>query len=189
MSVKSNSLYLLLAGILLLQACSMRQQPLSEGAVKDEIISFTVDFIITNEIGEMADYIVTSGQPWVDSPPQASIIIYGPPATNSNDFSYVDIDNPIKVWWFADGQLIEADDKLKAIEQYQKEYMEDPSSDIFVWGYYTFGIVKIGPDFRSAEIQVEASCGPLCGHVVRYKIQRRSNGEWRIYDVEEQSVT
>jgi hypothetical protein len=60
--------------------------------------------------------------------------------------------------------------------------MDNPASDIFAWGSYDFGIVKLSSDFLSADVYIGASCGPLCGHGVMYKIQRSPSGEWWIYD-------
>lgn len=157
--------------------------PASEEKAKNEIVSFVLDFIVKNEIGETAEVIRTSGSPWVNSPPHANIIVYAPPNTNTeNSWEYLNLKNPITVWWYADNILTKVDDKQKAIDEYQEKYIDTASGDIFVWGSYEFGIIKISPDFRSAEIYIGASCGPLCGHGVKYILQRSSNGEWWIYD-------
>jgi hypothetical protein len=159
------------------------EPPSTEEQAREEIVSFVLDFIVIYEIGETADYIHTSGMPWVDSPPEANIIVYAPSLENAeHSWEYLDNENPIAVWWYADGELIEVDDKQKAIEEYHKKYIENATGSIFVWGSYDFGIVKISPAFRSAEVYIGASCGPLCGHGVMYKIQRSPSGEWWIYD-------
>ncbi|MBI5296147.1 MAG: PQQ-binding-like beta-propeller repeat protein [Chloroflexi bacterium] len=157
--------------------------PADEDAAREEIISFVLDFIVTNEIGGTANYIESSGMPWVDAAPQANIIVYSPPKENSNDsWSYIDSDHPISVWWYADNQLTKVEDMQKAIDEYEQIYMNDPQSDIFAWGSYDFGILEIGKDLRSAKIYVGASCGPLCGHGLFYYLQRSASGEWWIYD-------
>ncbi len=158
--------------------------PASEEQAREEIVSFVLDFIVKYEIGETADYIRTSGMPWVDSPPEANIIVYAPAVepTEDNYWSYIDSDNPIRVWWYADNKLTEVGEKQKAIDEYRKKYIDNSSGTIFVWGSYDFGIIKVNPDFRSAEIYVGASCGPLCGHGYLYWLQRSSSGEWWIYD-------
>jgi hypothetical protein len=157
--------------------------PVSAEQARDEIVSFVLDFIVKYEIGETADYIRTSGMPWVDSPPEANIIVYAPAKQNAdNSWEYLDSKNPITVWWYADNTLTEVDDKQKAIDEYQKKYIDNASGSIFVWGSYDFGIIKINPDFRSAEIYVGASCGPLCGHGFNYKLQRSPSGKWWFYD-------
>lgn len=159
------------------------EPPATEEQAREEIVTFVLDFIVKYEIGETADYIRTSGMPWVDSPPEANIIVYAPALENAeNSWEYLDNDNPITVWWYADGELIIVEDKQKAIEEYQKNYMDNPASDIFAWGSYDFGIVKLSSDFLSADLYIGASCGPLCGHGMMYKIQRSPSGEWWIYD-------
>lgn len=160
--------------------------PADEGAAREEIVSFVLDFIVTNEIGGTADYIESSGMPWVDAAPQANIIVYAPPVGNSNDsWSYVDSSRPISVWWYADNQLTKVEDMQKAIDEYEQIYMNDPKSDIFAWGSYDFGILEISKDLRTAKIYVGASCGPLCGHGLFYYLQRSASGEWWIYDSED----
>ena len=156
--------------------------PATEEQACEEIVSFVLDFIVKYEIGETADYIRNTDMPWVDAPPDANIIIYGPALTSEDSFSYVNDKNPITVWWFADDQLSEVDDKLKVIEEYRANHMENPQSDIFAWGYYEFAITKVSEDFRTAEVYIGVSCGSLCGHGVMYKIQRSPSGEWWIYD-------
>jgi sugar lactone lactonase YvrE len=158
--------------------------PASEEKAKNEIVSFVLDFVVKNEIGETVEVVRSSGMPWLKPPPDASIIIYAPP-NESNELSWepLDSDNPITVWWYADGELTEADDKQKAIEEYHRIYMEKSSlQSIFTWGYYDFGILSISQDFRSADIYIGVSCGSLCGHGVKYILQRSSNGEWWIFD-------
>lgn len=157
--------------------------PSSEEEVRKEIVSFVVDFIVENEIGGTADYIRTSGMPWVDSPPEANIIVYAPPLeTPERSWRPLDSQNPITVWWYANNELTEVEDMQKAIDEYRNIYIENASPSIFAWGKYDFGIIKIGPDFRSAEIYVGASCGLLCGHGYNYKLQRSPSGKWWIYD-------
>lgn len=160
--------------------------PADEDATREEIVSFVLDFIVTNEIGGTADYIESNDMPWVDAAPQANIIVYSPPKEGSDDsWSYIDSDHPISVWWYADNKLSKVEDMQKAIDEYEQIYMKDPQSDIFAWGSYNFGILEISEDLRTAKIYVGASCGPLCGHGLFYYLQRSASGEWWIYDSED----
>ena len=160
--------------------------PADEDAAREEIVSFVLDFIVTNEIGGTADYIESNDMPWVDAAPQANIIVYSPPKEGSDDsWSYIDSDHPISVWWYADNKLSKVEDMQKAIDEYEQIYMKDPQSDIFAWGSYNFGILEISEDLRTAKIYVGASCGPLCGHGLFYYLQRSASGEWWIYDSED----
>jgi hypothetical protein len=158
--------------------------PFNRQQAEDEITSFLVDFVVVHEIGGTAEYIRTSGQPWVDAPPEANIIIYAPPKDTSVGSSYLDTEKPIQVWWYANNQLteVEVEDKLKAIEEYRNRYMKDSSSGIWAWGYYEVGILSISADYQSAEVYVGASCGGLCGHGYRYSLQRSASGKWWIFD-------
>lgn len=157
--------------------------PSEEKRAKEELVSFILDFIIKNEIGETADFLQTSGSPWVDAPVKANLIIYAPALENPEQLSRpIDSKNPLTVWWYEENKLIKVDNMQKAIDEYQKIYVDNASSSIFAWGRYGFGILQIGSDYRSAEVYIGASCGPLCGHGVTYKLKRSPSGEWWIYD-------
>jgi hypothetical protein len=152
---------------------------------ENEIVSFMLDFIVQQEIGGTADYIENSTQPWVDAPPEANIIIWAPKKANPERSSHpLNADKPIKVWWYADNQLVEARHKRAAIEQYVNDYMEHPSSNIWAWGYHEFGIMSVAKDGQMAEVYVGVSCGPLCGHGYFYTLQRSASGQWMIIDAQ-----
>ncbi len=155
-------------------------------AVEDEIVSFAVDYIVTAEIRDMADFIKNnSGESWMPGPPKASIIIYGPVVNDPEHPEWgphVNDQQAIKVWWYEDDQLAETDQKTEAMSRYEEQFMATPAADIFAWGYYDFGIASVTEDGRQAELYIGASCGPLCGHGILYKILRESPGKWRIID-------
>jgi hypothetical protein len=158
----------------------------SKESAQSEVASFILDFIIQQEIGGTAGYIQTSGQPWVDAPPNASIIIWAPPIEkiSDNTLEYLRSDEPIKVWWYADGKLTETSATAESIQKYRDAYMADPKSNIWAWGYYEFGILSMSNGNKRAEVYVGVSCGPLCGHGVIYTIQRDDSGRWKIIDTE-----
>ncbi len=154
----------------------------SPAQARDEIASFTLNFIVTSELGG-ADYIKTNGQPWVNAPQHADLIVYGP-LVNTNYGPDVDEKQPTRVWWYEDNKLIESDQKAEAISRYEEQYMQNPTSDSSVWGYYRFGIISIAPDGRQAEIYVGASTGPLSGYGFQYKLLRLPTGKWLIIGAE-----
>jgi outer membrane protein assembly factor BamB len=148
---------------------------------ENEIIDFALNFIIGDEIIETADFIIAHGEPWIDAPPSANIIIYSTVLGMTDGHLHVDADTPIRVWWQTEDHLIEVDEKLKAIEEYQSIYMTRDYPSIFTWGYYEIGIAEINPDYRSAVIYIGVSCGRLCGHGVIYTIRRSASGKWWIF--------
>lgn len=116
---------------------------------------------------------------------RANIIIWAPANKKAKDpWGYLNREAPTRVWWYADGKLIETQDKLKSIEEYKKQYMENPASDIWAWGYYEFGILSIANSGDKAVVYVGVTCGPLCGHGFRYTLKRSPNGEWWISNAE-----
>lgn len=149
-----------------------------------ELVAFTLDFIVQNEIGGTASYIQTSGQPWVDVPPDANIIIWSPPVAGAgaDSFEILIRDEPIKVWLYADGNLAEVENKKETIQEYEDTHMSDPESNIWAWGYYEFGIMSYSNNNREATIYLGVSCGPLCGHGVMYTVKRDSLGKWEIHN-------
>jgi hypothetical protein len=112
-----------------------------------------------------------------------SIIIWAPPGRNPHSpGEFVKLDQPIKVWLFADGQLSEVSDKTAAIDQYRQEYMNYPESES--WGFYNFAILSVSSNGQQAEVYLGASGGPMEGAGQVYTLQRSSSGEWEITDFE-----
>jgi hypothetical protein len=178
----SNKMIAMLAVLAaLLSSCS---PSITKESAEKELVSFMLDFIVQQEIGGTANYIQTSGQPWVDAPPGANIIIWSPPVENtqSDSLDYVKSDAPIKVWLYSDHKLVEVTNKQEAVQKYKQTYMSNPQSNIWAWGYYEFGIMSISSNNEEATIYVGASCGPLCGHGVMYTVKRNSSGKWEIRD-------
>lgn len=167
-------------GCTLLAACGRPALP--DGQADQELGSFMLDYIVRQEIGGTANYIETSGQPWVDAPPDANIIVWAPPADKipSDSLDYLRTDEPLHVWWFAGHQLVEVTDKQEAIQKYRQTYMSNSSSNIWGWGYYEFGILSLSNGDRDAKVYVGVSCGPLCGNGTIYSLHRSDAGKWAI---------
>jgi len=181
MNSNNKIIALFILSAVLLSTCS---SAINKETAEQELVSFMLDFIVQQEIGGTANYIQASGQPWVDAPPNANIIIWSPPVDyiHEDSIDYVKSDEPIKVWLFADGKLVEAADKKGAIENYEETNMSNPKSNIWAWGYYEFGIMSISDNGQEATVYVGVSCGPLCGHGVMYTVNRNSFGKWVIKD-------
>lgn len=184
MKANSRVIAALIAIVIIPSGCS---PAITKETAEKELVSFELDFIVQQEIGGTANYIQTSGQPWVAAPPSANIIIWSPPAENVNadSIEYLKSDAPIKVWLYADGKLAEATDKEGTIQEYKQTHMSSPQSDIWAWGYYEFGIMSMSSDHQEATVYVGASCGPLCGHGVMYTVDRNGFGKWEIKDAKD----
>ena len=148
--------------------------PADAQAAKAEIVAFVVDFILEQEIRGTAEYIRAEAQGIVPGPPEACIIVW------KEDGSLK------KAWWYTDQDdtLVEREDMQAAIDQYREKYIERARSDIFAYGSYDFTIESVSEDRLEATVNVGASCGPLCGHGVRYTLLRSLSGEWWIADSE-----
>jgi hypothetical protein len=184
MKTNSKFIVIFMAIAISLSGCS---PAISKETAQKELVSFMLDFIVQQEIGGTANYIQTSGQPWVDAPPNANIIIWSPPVehVDKDSIEYIESDKPIRVWLYADNKLVEASDKTGTIQNYQKTHMSNPKTDIWAWGYYEFGIMSISNNNQGATIYVGASCGPLCGHGVMYTVKRNASGKWEINDTKD----
>jgi outer membrane protein assembly factor BamB len=155
--------------------------PKDEAAAEDEIVHFVLDFIVEQEIGGTIDYIRESGQPWVEDAPEANLIVWEPPNEDAEyPWELLYEQPPRRVWWYAEGELVELEDGAAAIEEYEQTAMQDPESDIWAWGYYDFAIVSLSEGYQQAQVYVGVSCGPLCGHGYLYTLARSPSGEWWI---------
>jgi hypothetical protein len=150
---KIRLLWLVLS-VILLAGCvgSVDQQQ-----YEDEIVAFLLDSITHKlRIYSIADVTLI-----VLSPVQGSL--------ESPDWT-MNIDDPVKVWWFDGDQLTEAADPLAAIEQFRQDYM---TQDIY--GLYDFGIVSIAQDGQSAEVYRGYDCGFECHGSASYFILERND--------------
>jgi hypothetical protein len=161
-----------------------RSTPMGMQAAENEIVEFMRELILTQGIGSMADYIETSGQPWVEAAPRANIIVYGRILSDDYGGYRVDSEHPIRVWWLEGNELTDVaeGDRAEAIARYQEQYI-DPlfdESTIFAWGAYDFGIVDIGLGGMTARVYTSSSCGPLCGSGFTFDMVRLPSGRWII---------
>jgi hypothetical protein len=86
----------------------------------------------------------------------------------------MNIDDPLKAWWFDGDQLTEASDPQAAIEQFRQDYL---TQDIY--GLYDFGILSIAQDGQSAEVYRGYDCGFEChGTASYFTLERNDAGEW-----------
>lgn len=179
MKLRNMIFVILMAMVILASGCSSTNT--KETAEKD-LVSFTLDFIVQQEIKGTANYIQTSGQPWVEAPPNANMIIWSPPVDNvsPDTIKYLKTNEPIKVWLYADNKLVEVADKEGAIQEYRQTHMSNPKSNIWAWGYYQFGIMSLSNNNNEAKIYVDVYCGITCGHGVMYTVKRNTSGKWEM---------
>lgn len=156
---------------------SPKPAPQTKSDAEEEIVSFVLDYIVVDEIGGTADYILNTDQPWVEAPPEGNIIIYAPMKVSG---SFADIEHPFKVWLYSNEKLLDAD--KAEIEKFREKYMDNPSSGLWAYGRHEFSILETSDDFMSAKIYIGVICGPRCGHGVEYLLQRSPSGEWWIIE-------
>ena len=76
MNSNNKILAMLIAIAIMLSACS---PTITRDTAEKELVSFMLDYIVEQEIGGTANYILTSGQAWVEAPPSSNIIIWADP--------------------------------------------------------------------------------------------------------------
>ncbi len=171
-----------LVGVLLLPACG---PILPAEQARDELVSFMLDHTLRQELGANGDYVQSSGHLWVEAPADAALVVWAPPAPNLDDTSltFLNTDDPARVWWFAGQHLAEVTDKKEAIQAFRQLHFSAPLSNKG-WDYYEFGILSLTGGNRTAQVYVGVSCGPLCGHGTIYTLQRNESGQWEITDTQ-----
>lgn len=152
---------------LLLSAC---RPSIPADQAQKEIVAFTPDYIVREELGRAGDYARASGQPWANAPFDADIIVWAPPsdAIDKATLGYLKRDRPGRVWWLEGNQLTEVtSDLAAAVQDYRQTHILTPpspaSSGGWGWGYYEFGILSLSSGNWRAQVYVGVSCGPVCG--------------------------
>ena len=147
-----------------------------------ELVAFMLDSIIPKRDGGSANYVQTSGQPWLNPPPSATLIVYSPPNEKKDKAPWEQLknDEPIKVWWYFDNKLVEATDKPIAIQKYVEIY-EYNSHD---WLSYEFGILSISKNNKKATVYSGLSSCPECAGGSILTLERNDSGKWEITDSE-----
>lgn len=149
-------MFVILAAVLalssLLSACGSAPSPSPE--VEGEVVAVLLERVMQQiqERGSEEVYLIV----W--SPVQGS---------QESPGAGMDITEPIRVWWFQDGQLTEASDPVAAVEQFRQEQMA-----VEPYGLYDFGIVSIMEDGKQAEVYIGFDCGGLDCH-----------GQWTYFDL------
>jgi hypothetical protein len=155
---------------------------ISREDAEKELVAFMLDHIIQNPSKEHVNYIQTSGQPWIDPPESAQLIIYAPPykKIDKTPWEQLQTDKPIEVWWYFDNNLIEATEKEIALQKYVERY-EYNSHD---WSSYEFGILSISNDNKTATVYSASSFCPECAGGSILTLEKSDSGEWIIIDSE-----
>lgn len=173
--------------VVLLEGCS---PSVTKDDAEKEIISFWLDRHIRlseKTMGDPVSYSQTRGEPWLDKPEEAMLIIYFPPNVSSKKvWDQLKTDEPIKVWWYYDHKLVEATDSNKAIQKYKEQF----SSGSRKWLRYEFGILSLSANNRKATIYERSSFSrdlensKLYEEGRRYKVRRNGSGNWDVIDSE-----
>lgn len=129
-----------------------------------------------NEIAlAMLDHYVENKIRPLDNPP--SIVIWYP------EHKGIPLDEvvPIKAWLILAGNVTEAIEPKKAVEDFRKQYVND-SSSMYMYGLYEFTIRLVSDDFKTATVyknQHHAGCF-LIG-IGESHLVRSPSGKWWIY--------
>jgi hypothetical protein len=167
----------------LLLACGSK--PSTEAVVvsrqqaEHELVTFMLDYILTQEIPNNLPYIPPEERAISGPAAIVSIIIQAPPGENPKPGENpLDLTRPVRVWLQKDNQLYEAIDITETIAQYRQDQMNIQVSQ--AWGFYNFGIISISEDGQQAKVFWEVSCGIDCGHGYLHILERNAQGKWEI---------
>ncbi len=167
----------------LLSSCnSISNKP----TITEQKIASVAIKIIVQQIHGTADYIENSGQPWVEDAPDSNLIVWYK-QENTEDvepFHYISRSDPIKAWYFSEGNLSEAVDTKDAIEKFDEDIKQYSETDIWAYGYYAFAIESISKGNREAVLNIATSCGPLCGNGTLYTLRKDWLGRWQVINSE-----
>jgi hypothetical protein len=136
---------------------------------EDELISFMLDYILQSRIDHSTDFVQTRGEPWLNAPESAIIIRYG------RDGS----DEPIKVWWYFDNQLVEATDNQMAWNKWNEYYSYNSPS--YTWpDNIAFSINSVSNRNTKATIYYSLSTCSECAAAFLFTLEKNASGEWSI---------
>lgn len=156
--------------------------PTMSEETEKELVSFMLEFVVEQQDGH-ADYVPSTGQPWLNLPPDAILIVYLPPNEEKDKLPWeqLNLGEPIKVWWYSENELVEATDNQVAIQKYLEHYQVASHQ----WpGRYEFGILSVSRYNRRATIYESSSTCPECTGGMLYTLQENDSGEWEIIDSE-----
>lgn len=144
---------------------------------ENELITFMLNFSLQALSVETTNYLQTNGKPWVNAPPSANLIIYLPPNKQKFEAPWdaINYEEPVKVWWYFDGNLVEATDNQTAIQKWQELYAHNSWPDRF-----DFGILSLSSDKTTATIYFSRSTCPECSGGILLTVQKNASGKWTL---------
>jgi len=163
--------------------------PISQKDAEKELVAFMLDLIIQKENKETAEFVQSSGEPWLNPPSYANLIVYAPPNEDidKDPWEQLNVDDPIMVWWYFDNQLVEANKKQTAIRKWKENYLFKPGANSGSKSWptdYEFGILSISRNHKKAMLYFSWSYCPECAVGFIYTLRRNNSGEWEIKDSE-----
>jgi hypothetical protein len=152
-----------------------------DGETENELIAFMLNFSLQALSGEITNYLQTNGEPWVNAPQSANLIIYLPPNKQKFEAPWhaLNYEEPIKVWWYFDGKLVEATDNQTAIQKWQDLYTYNSWPERF-----DFGILSLSSDKTKATIYFSRSTCPECSGGMLLTVQKNASGKWTLTNSE-----
>lgn len=142
---------------------------------ENELVTFMINFSLQAQSGEIINYLQINGEPWVNAPSSANLIIYLPPNKQKLEASWdvLNYEEPIKVSWYFDSKLVEATDNQTAIQKWQDQYAHNSWPERF-----TFGILSLSKNNTKATIYFSRSTCPECSGGMLLTVQKNDSGKW-----------
>lgn len=167
-----------LLGSVLLSACT---PAIPTEQAEQQLVAFMLGYLLHGP-GSAGPVTGTGVRHWAEAPANASIIVWAPPVVplKNDGIEYVQSDQPLKVWWYADEQLVEVIDKQVAIREYRAAHLPGTSPARYGSTYYEFGILSLSQGNRQARVYAASTCGPLCGSGSIYTLERSEAGTWEV---------
>jgi hypothetical protein len=140
-----------------------------DAKTEDELVLFMLDYILQSRIDNNTSFVQTRGEPWLDAPESAIIISY----------SDANSDEPIKVWWYFDNQLIEATDNQIAWKKWNEYFVYN--SPTHTWpDNIAFSILSLSNNNTKATIYYSLSTCSECAAAFLFTLERNAYGDWLI---------
>ena len=136
---------------------------------ENELVSFMLDYILQSRVDNNASFVQTRGEPWLNAPESAIIIRYW----------RGDSEEPIKVWWYFDNQLVEAIDNQMAWDKWDEYYGYNPPS--YTWpDNIAFSIQSVSNSNMNATIYYSLSTCSECAAAFLFTLEKNASGKWLI---------
>lgn len=142
--------------------------PSDPDTARQEVEAFLLQHILTNGLYAPAGSYNVVDQPlWEKHPRQAALIILEAPTQQA--------------WWYAGGELYQAEDPQLAIDTFKKGYVDGYPTE--TWIVYTFKVLSVDQTGSPVKAELSWHCGGTCGQGRALTLKRSQSGErWVVSD-------